>query len=376
MGSLVNNKNSESYPYEIMYKLNVKQDIDEHSAYESLKKIFEIQDERLRSALLGVILNGVMIKGATLSEVVGLLDASLSLDHIVRFPRDKLKLSPNEILLGYAGSGKKGKKTVNISTPASIVAASCGGYIAKACSRSTSSLSGSSDFLKCLGIDINIDLNKKIKALEEIGVAFFSIEATTPRFAEIYGGLFYAPHALSYALAGLSLPFEVDVMAYGLSHHNIQLSIEVFKHYGFNNAMVFNTTEDGIHYIDEVGVSGTFNYISIENGELGRATVCPISEELNFKNKYSMCDIMQKTNIDDNIRQVVLAICGKGEESLVDVISANAALLIYLSHKARDLKEGFLMAKDSILSGKTYEKLKDIVEVYESDKNALEALIL
>ena len=372
MTTLVKKTIAENLPYEIMYKLNAKQDIDEYLAYESLKRVFEIQDDKARSTFLGMILSGVMVKGARLSEVVGLLNASLSLDNMIDISKTKINLPKGERLLGYAGSGKKGIKTINISTPAAIVAASCGVYIAKACSHSTSSLTGSSDFLNNLGVNINIGMDKKIKGLEDIGIAFFSIEDTTPKFAKLYGGLFYAPHALSYALAGLSLPVEVDVMAYGLSHHNIQLSIDVFKHYGFDNAMVFNTTEDGIHYIDEVGISGSLNLIGVKDGVLGRAAICSISEEFNFKNKYTMYDIMQKATISENIHQAVLAISGHGDDALVDVISVNAGLMIYLSRKAISLKEGYCLAKKSIVSGQSYNKLKEIIEVYEGSQKDLQ----
>ena len=371
MPRLVNKTIVENLPYEIMYKLNVKQDVDEYLAYQSLKRVFDIQEEKVRSTFLGMILSGMMVKGAKLEEIIGLLNAALSLDNISIKSKPKIKLPEGERLLGYAGSGKKGIKTINISTPASIVAASCGVYVAKACSHSTSSLTGSSDFLDNLGININLQMGKKIDGLKNIGIAFFSIEDTTPRFAQIYGGRFYAPHALSYALAGLSLPISIDVMAYGLSHQNIQLSIEVFKHYGFNNVMVFNTTEDGIHYIDEVGVSGSLNLVGVKDGVLGRSAICSISEELDFKNKYTMYDIRQKKSIYENIRQIVLAITGQGNQALIDVIAVNAGLLIYLSRKTKSLKQGYFLAKENIMSGKAYKKLQEIIDIYEGCKEDL-----
>ncbi len=65
------------------------------------------------------------------------------------------------------------------------------------------------DFLDTCGIDIDIPFEKKVEILKKYNMSFFSIEETTPQFAEVYGGVFYAPHAMSFALAGLSFPLYV-----------------------------------------------------------------------------------------------------------------------------------------------------------------------
>ena len=82
----------------------------------------------------------------------------------------------------------------------------------------------------------------------------------------------------------------------------------------------------------------------------------------------TMYDIMQKATISENIHQVVLAISGCGDDALADVISVNAGSMIYLSRKARSSKEGYCLAKKSIVSGQAYNKLKEIIEVYEGSQ--------
>jgi len=367
MNGFVSKKITENLPYEALYRLNVNQDIDKQTAYESLKKIFEISDEKKSSTLLSMLLNGIMVKGAKLDEIIGLLKAALSLDSMLESKKPKIVLPNEEKLIGCAGSGKKGIKTINISTPAAIVAASCGVYTAKACSHSTSSMTGSSDFLLHLGMNIDFPIEKKIDLLTKTGVAFFKIEDATPRFAQVYGGRFFAPHALSYALAGLSLPIDFDVLLYGLSHPNIRLSIETFEYFGFKNAMVVTTTEDGIHYIDEVGISGTISVIGIKDGILGRAVMCSIKEELGFEKGYTMTDIKQMNSPEENVRTAIVALTGSGNESYIDLISVNAGMLTYLARKVKNLKEGYCMAKKSIYNGKAFEKLLEVVELSEGN---------
>lgn len=360
---LVKKKIMETIPFEALYKLNIHQNVNESLAYESLKAILELEEEKKRTALLSILLNGVMVKGAKLDEVVGLLKAALSLDNIWNSKKPIISLPNNEKVIGYTGSGKKGAKTINISTPAAIVAACCGVYVAKGCSHSTSSLTGSSDFLSRIGVNLNMSIQMQIDLLKSTKVSFFSIEATTPHFAEIYGGRFFVPHALSYGLAGLSLPINVDILLYGFSHPNVELAVDVFNYFGFKDVMVITTTEDGIHYIDEIGICGTLSAVGIKDGKLGRTALCPIAEELGIKQRYLMEDIRPKQTPEKNVKAAIDALCGKGNEPYIDVISANAGMLIYLAKKVKCLKDGYLLAKKCILSKQPMEKICEIVEL-------------
>jgi len=220
-------------PYESLYKLNIGLSIDEFEAEEAMSIVLREKDLQKRVSLLTMLLNGLMIKGPSVHEIKGLINASLSLDRLFEIPKQEISLPGGELLVGVASSGKKGFKTINITTPACFIAAASGAYIAKACSRSTSSKTGSTDFLETIGINIKTSLKEKIEILKEKKISFFSIEDTTPIFAQVYGGVFYAPHAMSFALAELSFPVKIDALVYGLSHPNVKLSLEVYKEYGF-----------------------------------------------------------------------------------------------------------------------------------------------
>ena len=148
-------------PYESLYKLNVGYSLDEYETEEAMTIILNEKDEQKRISLLTMLLNGIMIKGPTVNEISGLLTASLNMDNQLDKKKQKLILPENERLVGVASSGKKGIKTINITSTACFVAAACGANIAKACSHSTSSKTGSTDFLDICGININIPLKQK-----------------------------------------------------------------------------------------------------------------------------------------------------------------------------------------------------------------------
>lgn len=363
-------------PYESLYKLNINFSLDEFEAKEAMSVVLREKDLQKRVSLLTMLLNGIMIKGPSVYEIKGLIDASLSLDNLLKEPKLEVNLPSKELLVGVASSGKKGLKTINITTPACFIAAASGAYIAKACSHSTSSKTGSSDFLETIGVNIKIPFTEKVKILQEKKISFFSIEDTTPKFAQVYGGVFYAPHAMSFALAGLSFPVKIDALVYGLSHPNVKLSLEVYKEYGFKDVLVFSSSEDGVHYLDELPISGYVNIIGMKNSVVGRKISANIRKTFPFFNpSYSLNDITEKENPIKNVAASLKVLCGKGLESHIDALCLNAAPIIMLGGKAKSLKEGYFLAKKNLESGKVHKLLLEVIKLYGGDKNKINDLV-
>jgi anthranilate phosphoribosyltransferase len=50
-----------------------------------------------------------------------------------------------------------------------------------------------------------------------------------------------------------------------------------------------------------------------------------------------------------------------------DIVCLNAAPILYLTGRAKDLKEGFNIARDILDSGRALDKLKDWVTAQNSD---------
>ena len=373
--NLIINKCGGKEPFESMYKLNLGLSLDEYESYEAMKNILNIKEKEKRSVLMTMLLNGIMVKKPTISEIRGLLKASLELDNILTKNKCKIKLPNNNILIGLAGSGKKGIKTINISTPSAIIAAANGAYIVKACSSSTSSKTGSSDFLSLLGINININMKKKEKILKEYGIMFCSIEKTTPKFAKLYEGIFYAPHAMSFALAALSIPVEVNTIAYGLSHPNVKLSVDVLKSFGIDNAFIYSSTEDGVHYLDELGVSGYANIIGIQNGVIGRQVMTPIKDEFGLNSTYTNKRISEEMSNLDNVKKSIMALKGEGDMAVIDAICINSAILLCLARKHSSLKAAYAAVLKSIKDGRVYNHFIKIVEKYGGSKTKIEDIL-
>lgn len=346
---------------EVLYRLNVQSKIDKELLEKAFDSVLSNQKQSIRDVQLGAILTGIMARGPTNLEIVTLLKSVFKLDNFNPKNRSKIKIPRGELLIGAIGSGKKGVKTMNISTPALLTAASAGAFTVKVASCSTSSLTGSADFLRESGANLNIPFKKMEKIIIKTRFGVFTIENLLPKFDSIYAKKFYAPHALSFGLAALASPIKYNNFLYGLAHPNIDLSVGVLKKFGIKNVMVVSTTNDGVHYLDEMGVYGITKIKGIQNGKVGYTKKFNPLVELHLP-KYMPIDICEGKNKEENIKLVIDVLKGKGERAREDIICINAGTILYLAKKARNLKEGYKMAKDAIQKGLPYKKLIEFIK--------------
>jgi len=359
-----------SYLKEAIYRINVGLDLTEEIAYLAFRDVLFLKKPEERGIFMGILLNGVMAKRPTVEEVRGFIRAAFSVDGFDPLNLNKIQVKGKKVI-GIAGSGKKGIKTMNVSSCAAIVASSLGACIAKPCSNSTSSVTGSSDFVKAVGVNINVNNKKMISVLKKTCLGFFKIENLLPKFDSLYGSRFYAPHVLSFGLAAMTLPFRPDCLLYGLAHPNVELSIKVLQKFGYQDAMVATTTDNGIHFLDEFGIFGATTMIGIRNGVVGKLVNLQIAEILKLPS-YNRESIKSTNNKEDNIRLAVNVLSGKGEKAREDIVSVNAGTLLYLADKAVNLEEGYCQAKRAIKLGKPIKKLIEFIEATSGDTKLLE----
>ena len=346
---------------ELLYRLNVNSEYDLNLLKKAFEDVLNMEDLNVRNVLLGSLLTALMTKNPTHEEIATLLKVAFSKDNYNQLKRKLVDLGENIKTVAIVGSGKKGIKTINISTASAILAASMGAHVVKPGSFSTSSITGSADFIELVGANKNISLNKSIAILKKCGFAFFGIEDIIPKFDKLYGGNFYVPHALSFGLAALICPIKTDAVLYGLAHPNVELALNVLKDFEIKNAMIVSSTDDNIHFIDEMGIFGNTRLIGttdgINNGEL--ITFNPL-KELKLP-KYTSKDIRQGKDKKENIKYILKALKGEGNSAHEDIICINCSNILYLSGLVNDLKEGFELSKKQIKTGEGLKKLKEYV---------------
>lgn len=357
--------------HELLFLTNIGRDVSRDIVRDAFLEAITEEDAERRTYAMGIILNGLMAKGPTDDEVAGLLDATFSMDQFK--PNERKNFPSSHKTITVAGSGKKGFKTVNISSLACIVA-SCYDNITilKLCSPSTSSTTGSQDLFTGIGGNIDITPEELDKQTQLLGIGFYPVEHVLPHFASVYSGHYYAPHALSFALAAMTCRYKTDYLLYGLSHPNLSLSLDMFKRYGYPHALVVSSTFDGIHYIDEmldqsgVGVQG---YRNLEELNPRRSSV-NLGDELGIIYSESVRDAIAQD--EDKETNIVKGLSGLYVGSTLSMqVAINAALILLAAEMGGNFKDLFDACLKIIESGRPVEKLRNLVKASNGDENLL-----
>jgi len=352
-----------------LHRLNSGQVLTYHEAANYMRMVLAIADDRQRSAQLGVLLNGFMAKHPTVDEAVGVIDAALELD--VHHPADRpAHPFTGERVIGIAGSGKKGVKMPNISTPAAIVAAAAGIKIAKCASSATSSVAGSADTLKSLGVQLSADTGRTLDVMDRCGLGVFEIEQMVPRFDAAYGGLFFAPHVLSLAFPALLLPIQTDNLLYGIAHPDVGLSLEVLRRYLSGDVLVVSSTPDNLRWIDEVGVTGETSMAGVRDGQVGRTRRVSLGEVLGV-GPYRVEDLEGGATRNAQARIAADILAGRAPRAVTDVVAVNAATLIYLGTDAVSVPDAFVIARELIADGAALAKLRELIRFSGGTEDSL-----
>jgi len=354
--------------HELLARLNVGKKAEDDLIAEAFRELLTEPESDSTKVELGSILTGLLLSQPTVSELEIIFKTIFEFDNISPYNNSKynIKLDDNEPVIGCVGSGKKGIKTINVSTTSGLIAAAAGCYVAKPGSKSVSSLTGSSDIMEELGVNVNLPIDEMADVLKETHFGLFKIENYLTHFGKLYNGRFHVPQVLSYALAALASPIHTDKLLYGFTHYDIETSLDVLNRFEYDDAMVISCTYDGIHYLDEFGIFGETRIIGSKNGIKGALRVFNPLVDLELPH-YGVSEIYQGSSVCDNVQIVVDLLSGKGKDALEDIIAINSSALLVLGNKANNLRDGYQLAKKIIGNGSALEVVENLVRSTEGD---------
>lgn len=174
---------------------------------------------------------GLAAKGASPSELAGMVDAMLA----AAAPLALADPAATIDLVGTGGSRALGGPAFNVSTMASVVAASAGATVCKHGNRRASSASGSTDLLEVLGVEIDLDGPGVAACVAEAGVGFAfarrfhpamrhvapaRTELGIPTVFNLLGPLSHPGH-VRRAVVGVADPALVDLVAATLAEREL-----------------------------------------------------------------------------------------------------------------------------------------------------------
>ena len=306
----------------------------------------QIMEGQVKDSQLGSLLTALSIKGESIEEIAG---AAI----VMRDKSENIKVSRTETIVDTCGTGGDGANTFNISTAAAFVVAGCGLTVAKHGNKAISSLSGSADVLRCLGVNIDADKLTVEKCLDEIGIGFL--------FAPMmHGAMKYAAgvrkelgfRTIFNLLGPLTNPAGANAQVIGIyDSSRLKQIASVLKLLGTRQAFVVNGS-DGL---DEITLTGTTNVCELVNGQVKEYTLEPENFELTACKAKDISGGTPEENA--NIIKNILS----GEQGpKSDIVLMNASAAICAGGIAENLKVAMHLARQSIDTGSAEKKLNDL----------------
>ena len=258
-------------------------------------------------------------------------------------------------LAEIVGTGGDEKGSFNISSLSAIVAASCGQSVAKHGNRAVSSKSGAADFFENLGIKIMAEPEKTANLLKDTGFGFL--------MAPVYHSAmrFAAPvrkalgiKTIFNVLGPLLNPAGVEYEVLGVYSKDLMADYaRAAKALGAKRVMVIHS-RDGFDEISPCEPTDVFQIN--EDGKEYRYVIEPAK----FGISNADIDELEGGSGADNAALAMEVLNGSGRATIKAAVGLNAGAVLYLSGKAKTLKEGYDMAVSAINSGAALRKLEQI----------------
>jgi anthranilate phosphoribosyltransferase len=282
---------------------------------------------------------------------------SISIDELSGFREALLELCVRIDLSAYntidlCGTGGDGKDTFNISTLASFVSAGAGIKVAKHGNYGVSSISGSSNVMEKLGVKFSNDNDFLEKCVDQAGICILHAPLFHPAMKNV-GPIRKELGVRTFfnmlgPMINPSFPKNQSVGVFNL---------ELARMYGYlyQNTDVNFTILHSLDGYDEVSLTCPTKYIS--NTKEGVLNPADFGVQ-----QLMQCEIEGGKTIEESAEMFMNIISGKGTEAQNNVVCANAAMAIATVNGSSPL-ESFILAKESLLSGKALASLNKLQEL-------------
>ncbi|TGM80367.1 anthranilate phosphoribosyltransferase [Leptospira bouyouniensis] len=312
----------------------------------------EVMDGKVPEPMLASFLTAMKMKGETTDELFGFVRA-------MRHHAIKPKTNFGFDFLDTCGTGGDGKGTLNVSTLSALTLASLGHKVAKHGNRSVSSLSGSSDILSGLGYPLERTHEECENEFLRTGFVFLFAPAWHP--AMKYAGPVRA--ALGFRtffnlIGPLSNPFSPTHQIVGVYDRSLCLPMaEILGKLGLKQAIVCHS-QDGL---DEFSIFEPTDYAYFDGKD---------TQELRFDPKELR---LTESELD---RNTVFSSSKEGAEALfravldpssatggTAMVSLNAGVSLFLLGAVKDVKTGYEIARDALLSKKVLRFVRETLNL-------------
>ncbi|MDO5851162.1 MAG: anthranilate phosphoribosyltransferase [Methanobacteriaceae archaeon] len=319
----------------------------------------EMMEGKSNEVLISSFLTALRIKNETIDEITGFANS-------MRKYSIKVDYTPKTYLLDTCGTGGDTLKTFNISTIASIIAATGGVKIAKHGNRSITSKCGGADALERLGVNINNNSKEVEKSIEKSGFGFIYAPQYHPALKNIMPiRKMLNTRTVFNILGPLTCPAPCNAQVMGIFDPDyVEPIANVLSNLGTKRAMVFHGFDNNDNpAMDEISIIGKTKVSFLNEGIVDTKYIRPKDFGYDIVDKK---DIMAYDNINDNI-QVIKDIVSNNIKTKADLSKKqlcvmNASAIFYTSEIVDSLKEGVNLSEKLLETGQVYQKLEEIKE--------------
>jgi anthranilate phosphoribosyltransferase len=313
-------------------------------------------------ALLTAFFGGLTIKEPTIDELTGM---AVAMESTKRF---KFQFKVEKPLVTAGGTGGDTVPTINVTTPAVIIAASAGSYALKSGARAFSSKTGSSDLADVLGINISAPREVVEECVEKIGVTVWASEGVYPWMRplidlgsrESVSLVMPLLYSLRLMIATALNPFSIKRQVRGVSKPFTEKVAKVLSKCGYEKALVvlgYGKTEE--ERIDECSNVGKTVISELKlNSKIDTYQIYP--EEIGLR-RGKIEEVLARSSHAENAKVTVNILSGADRSSRRDLIILNAASILYVADEVKDIKDGYELAKQSVDEGKAIAKLRSLI---------------
>lgn len=307
-----------------------------------------MNDEEMRDFLVSLPLNETTEAGMIATAA----DVMRSHSIILEVPAE---LKPK--LIDVVGTGGDKSGSFNVSSTVALVLAGAGVYVAKHGNRSITSKSGSADVLEYLGVKLNLTLEQSSTLLQECGFTFLFAQYHHPAMKFIMPIRRSIPEKTIFNILGpLTNPVGLSKILLGVFDEVfVPKMAEAARDLGMSSAIVVSSREK----MDEISISDITYAGHLKNGSIEYFEIDP--QMLGIKK--APFEAILGGEAEQNGQILTDILNNRATEAQRDMVLINAAYALVAEGMARDAQEGLEIARDTLLSGKAAEKLKQIILV-------------
>ena len=302
---------------------------------------------RLEPAEIAGMLIALRMKGETAEEMIGAARALSA----AALPFDR----PDYLYADCCGTGGDGSGLINVSTATAFVAAGAGLPVAKHGNRSVSSRCGSADVLEAVGARIDIPADKARALLDETGFCFLFAPAYHP-------GMKHAAlvrrqlevRTIMNLLGPCINPARPPVQLLGVADPKMLRRIaQTLAAMGVEQALVVHGSG-----LDEVALHAETRALRLSGEEIEEIEITPEDAGL----ERAPLKVVTGGDVNENAARLNALLAGAASRAEEDIVILNTAALLMTAGKAATLKEGAVLAREALSSGRAARVLDRFVE--------------